>query len=82
MILGCDVADEDRGLVTVVYHTTALSDSRCDVPLRIPGLDAGGFDAQSLYTVPAIKLLRRRAVLTPAQLKQVEDRVKLWLGLT
>jgi hypothetical protein len=50
--------------------------------MRVPGLDEGGFDAQSLYTLPAVKLIRRRAVLTPVQLKQVEGRIKLWLGLT
>jgi hypothetical protein len=49
--------------------------------MRIPGLDEGGFDAQSLYTVPAVKLIRRRAVLTSVQLPAVEERVKLWLGL-
>ena len=82
LILGCDIADEDRVLVTVVYHTTALRNSRYEVTLRVPCLDEGGFDAQSLYTVPAVKLIRRRAVLTTAQLKEVEERVKLWLGLT
>ena len=82
LVLGCDIADEDRVLVTVVYHTTTLRGSRYEVPLRVPGLDEGGFDAQSLYTVPAIKLIRRRAVLITAQLKEVEERVKLWLGLT
>ena len=50
--------------------------------LFIPGLDEGGFDAQGLYAVPAVKLIRRGAVLTPMQLKEVEERVKLWLGLT
>jgi hypothetical protein len=45
-------------------------------------LDEGGFDAQSLYTVPVVKLIRRRAVRTTAQLKEVEERVKVWLGLT
>jgi len=82
LVLGCDIADEDRVLVAVVYHTTALRGSRYEVPMRIAGLEEGGFDAQSLYTVPAIKLLRRRAVLSAAQLKQVEEKVKLWLGLT
>ncbi len=51
------------------------------MPLRVSGLDEGGFDAQSLYTVPAVKLIRRRAVLNPAQLKAVEVKVKIWLGL-
>ena len=55
--------------------------SRYEVPLRVSGLDEGGFDAQSLYTVPAVKLVRRRAVLNPVQLKAVEAKVKIWLGL-
>lgn len=65
LVLGCDIADEDRVLIAVVYHTTALRGSRYEVPMRVPGLDEGGFDAQSLYTVPAVKLIRRRTVLTP-----------------
>src|SRR5437870_4023472 len=81
LVLGCDVADEDRVLVAVVYHTRALRGSRYEVPMRVPGLEEGGFDAQSLYTVPAVKLLRRRAVLAAAQMAQVEAKVKLWLGL-
>ena len=81
LVLGCDIADEDRVLVAVVYHTTALRGSLYEVPMRVPGLEEGGFDAQSLYTVPGVKLIRRRAALTSAQLKEVEDRVELWLGL-
>ena len=81
LVLGCDIADEDRVLVAVVYHPTALRGSQYEVPMRVPGLDEGGFDAQSLYTVPAVKLIRRRAVLTSVQLPAVEERVKLWLGL-
>jgi len=82
LVLGCDIAEEDRERVAVVYHTTALRGSRYDAPMNIPGLEQGGFDAQSLYTVPAVKLIRRRAVLNVTQLKQVEDKVKLWLGLS
>jgi mRNA interferase MazF len=81
VVLGCDVADEDRVLVAAVYHTTALRGSRYEVPMRVLGLEVGGFDAQSLYTVPAVKLLRRRAVLNSAQMTAVEEKVKLWLGL-
>ena len=82
LILGCDIADEDRVLVAVVFHTKSLRGSRYEVPMRVPGLEDGGFDAQSLYTVPAVKLIRRRAVITPAQLKEVEAKIKIWLGLT
>ena len=82
LVLGCDIADEDRVLVAAVYHTTALRGSRYEVPMRVPGLDEGGFDAQGIYTIPAVKLIRRRAVLNAAQLTLVEEKVKLWLGLT
>jgi mRNA interferase MazF len=81
LVLGCDIAEEDRLLVAVVYHTTALRGSRYEVPMRVSGLDEGGFDAQSIYTIPAVKLIRRRAVLNSVQLKLVEEKVKLWLGL-
>jgi len=81
LVLGCDIAGEDRVLVATVYHTTVLRGSRYEVPMHVPGLEAGGFDAQSLYTVPAARLLRRRAVLNPTQMLAVEEKVKLWLGL-
>jgi mRNA interferase MazF len=82
LVLGCDIVDEDRVLVVVVYHTRSLRGSRYEVPMRVSGLDEGGFDAQSIYTIPAVKLIRRRAVLNLEQLNLVEDKVKLWLGLT
>jgi mRNA interferase MazF len=82
LVLGCDIADEDRVLVAVVYHTTALRGSRYEAPMRVAGLDEGGFDAQSIYTIPAVRLIRRRALLNPSQVKAVEEKVKLWLGLT
>jgi mRNA-degrading endonuclease toxin of MazEF toxin-antitoxin module len=69
-------------LVAVVYHTRSLRGSRYEVPLNVAGLDEGGFDAQSIYTIPAVKLIRRRAVLNSAQLKLIEEKVKLWLGLS
>ncbi len=81
LVLGCDCEDEDRKLLTVVYHTTALRGSRFEVPFRVAGLDSGGFDAQNIYTVPASRLVRRRAILTPVQLAEVEAVVRLWLGL-
>jgi len=81
LVLGCDVAEEDRVLVAAVYQAAALRGSRYEVPMRVSGLEAGGFDAQSLYTVPAVKLLRRRAVLNPAPMTAVEEKVRLWLGL-
>jgi hypothetical protein len=50
--------------------------------MRVSGLDEGGFDAQSIYTIPAVKLIRRRALLNSEQLNLVEEKVELWLGPT
>jgi mRNA interferase MazF len=80
LILGCDFDGTDRAIVTVVYHTTSLRGSQFEVPMRVSGLDAGGFDAQAIYTVPASKLIRRKATLARDQLALVEARVKAWLG--
>lgn len=73
--------DAARALVTVVYHTTAVRNSPHEVPLKVRGLEDGAFDAQNIYTVPLIKLLRHRATLTPEQLVQVERAVRAWLAL-
>jgi len=52
------------------------------VVFRVPFLRPGGFDAQSIVTVPHAKLLRALGTLTTAQLAEVEARVSLWLGLS
>jgi hypothetical protein len=49
--------------------------------MRVSGLEIGGFDAQSFYTVPVKRLEYKRATLSPAQMALVEQKVKLWLGL-
>ena len=72
----------NRVLIGGGLSPRSLRGSRYEVPMRVSGLDEGGFDAQSIYTIPAVKLIRRRAVLNSDQLKLVEDKVKLWLGLT
>ncbi len=35
LVLGCDIAEEDRVLVAVVYHTTALRGSRYEAPMKV-----------------------------------------------
>ncbi|MEZ5406226.1 MAG: type II toxin-antitoxin system PemK/MazF family toxin [Verrucomicrobiia bacterium] len=82
LILGCDIEDSDRALVTVCYYTTALRGSKYEVPMNIRNLKKGGFDCQSIYTIPAVKLIYRRGALTDAQLYEVELKVRLWLRLS
>ena len=82
LVVSVPVEDVDRALVTLVPHTTSLRASRFEVPLRIPFLQPGGFDAQSLVTIPHAKLLRRLGPLTAAQFGAVEMHVCAWLGLS
>jgi mRNA-degrading endonuclease toxin of MazEF toxin-antitoxin module len=35
LVLGCDIADDDRVLVAVVFHTTAWRGSRYEVPIDV-----------------------------------------------
>ena len=70
LVMGSDIADDDRVLVALVYSTTALRGSRYEAPMRFTGLEVGGFDAQSLYTIPAAKLLRRRAEIGRASCRE------------
>ena len=74
-------ADNDRVLVTLVPHTTSLRGSRFEVSLQTRFLKPGAFDAQSLITIPNVKLIRRLGRLTPDQLELVVAAVRKWLGL-
>jgi mRNA interferase MazF len=82
LVLSVPAGDADRALVTLVPHTTALRGSQFEVPLSVRFLRPGGFDAQSLVTIPLAKLIRRLGKITPQQLAEVEARVCAWLGLS
>ncbi len=72
---------EDRALATLVPHTTALRGSRFEVELKIRFLRKGGFDAQNLVTIPHAKLIRKLGSLNENELRQIEEKLKFWLGL-
>ena len=77
--IGPDVSE--RAVVTYVPRTTALRGTRFEVAHRAPGFEPGGFDAQGLGGIPEAKLLRRLGTADPATLRNVENAVRLWLGL-
>ena len=81
LLLSHPPAESARALVTVVYHTTAVRGTPHEVPLRVRGLEEGAFDAQNIYTVPLVKLIRHRATLSEEQLAKVESAVRSWLVL-
>ena len=71
----------DRVLVTLVAHTTSPRGTAYEVSFSVRFLKPGAFDAQNLVTVPHAKLVRRLGTLSSEQLMQVEDVIRLWLGL-
>jgi mRNA interferase MazF len=73
--------DEDRALVTVVPHTTSTRDTRFEAPLKVAFLRPGAFDAQSLVTIPHVKLVRKLGSLSASNLSAVEKAVRDWLEL-
>ena len=81
LVISVPAGDADRALVTLVPHTSSVRGSRFEVPVPVPFLHAGAFDAQSLVTIPFVKLIRRLGHLHPIQLAQVEQGVRAWLGL-
>jgi mRNA interferase MazF len=81
VVLSVAYLDHERALVTYVPRTTSVRGTRFEVEHQSRGFDAGAFDAQSIGTIPAAKLLRTIAVLDAATLVRVEDAVCAWLGL-
>ena len=73
--------DHERALITYVPRTTSLRGTRFEVIHEARGFDPGGFDAQSIGTMPAAKLMRRIVALDLATLAKIEDAVRSWLAL-
>ena len=79
-ILSVPFGDEDRAVVTVVFHSTALRGSDYEVAVPCAFLKPGAFVCQSLATYPTARAIRKLGVLQPAQLATVEAKVFQWLG--
>jgi mRNA interferase MazF len=81
LILSVPTDPQDRVLVTVVPHTTSIQGTRFEVDIPASFLKAGVFDAQQVVTVAQARLIKHIGDLDPAELAQVEDAVRRWLGL-
>jgi mRNA interferase MazF len=81
LVLSMPAAAEDRALVTLIPHTTAVRGSNYEAVVTAPFLKAGAFDAQNIVTIPSAKMMRRIGVLSDAALNSVVDVVRKWLGL-
>ena len=82
LVLSIPADDEnDRVLTTLVPHATSLRNSRFEVGSNVRFLKSGAFDVQNIITIPSVKLIRRLGFLPEDQMTNVEQSVKLWLGL-
>jgi mRNA interferase MazF len=81
LILSIPTLYQDRALVTLIAHTTSSRGSRFEIEIKVNFLRLGIFDAQNIVTIPQAKLIRKLDMLSSEQLSQVEEAVRLWLGL-
>jgi len=81
LVISVPLTDQDRALVAIVPHTTSLRGTRFEAPCSVSFLKAGAFDAQGVVTIPLAKLMRPLGTLKPADLANVEGRLREWLGL-
>ena len=80
VILSVRYRDDEKAVVTYVTRTTQIRGGRFEVEHVAPHFLPGVFDAQSIGTVPTVKLMRRLARLSEAKLAEVENAVQHWLG--
>jgi mRNA interferase MazF len=81
LVVSIEPGPADRDLVTLVPHTTSTRQSRFEAIVPVPFLREGAFNAQSLVTVPRVKLIRRLGMLAVGQMLSVDRAVTAWLGL-
>ena len=85
LILSEDIFNEGpAGLVVVIPITRARTKIRWHVPVAPPdgGLSAGSFiQCESVRSVSKARLKRRRGRVSPPVMRQVEDRLRILLGL-
>ena len=81
VVLSVPYFDNERALVSYVLRTTSVRGTRFEVPHASQGFAPGAFDAQSLGTIPAAKLLRRISRVDDQTLAEVEIAVRTRLRL-
>jgi mRNA interferase MazF len=81
LVLSVPITEQDRSLVCLVPHTTAVRQSRFEVTTTVKFLKPGAFDAQSLVTVPIARLIRKVGTLADVQMSDIEGAVLSWLGV-
>ena len=73
--------DDERALLAIVPHTTALRGGRFEVAVSVPWLENGAFDGQGLRHIPGSVLVRKLGTLDQPQMTAVLRAIKIWLEI-
>ncbi len=79
VILSTEFGDNDRALITIVPHTTALRNSEFEVAVDAHFLKTGAFIVQGITSVDPSYAKRRLGFLTQEQMSKIEDKLRSWL---
>jgi mRNA interferase MazF len=82
LVISIPYADQDRALIGVIPHSTAVRGSRFEVSVPTRFLAEGAFLVQGIQAVPPKYFLRRLGVLNPEQLRRVEQVLLFWQGIS
>jgi len=82
LVISIPYTDADRALIGVIPHTTATRGSQFEVSVPTRFLAEGAFLVQGIQAVPPKYFLRRLGVLTPEQLRRVEEALLRWQGIS
>ena len=80
LVISIPFEDADRALIGVIPHTTAVRGSPFEVHVPAPFLAEGAVLVQGIQSVPPKYFLRRLGVLTPDQLRRIEQVLLRWQG--
>ncbi len=82
LILSINYNDKERAVVTYIPRTTRVwSEGRFDVPHSARGMKDGAFAVQLIGTASDANFVRRITEVNSAIMGEIENTLKLWLGL-
>jgi mRNA interferase MazF len=82
LVISIPYGDGDRALIGVIPHITATRDSQFEVSVPTRFLDTGAFLVQGIQALPPKYFLRRLGLLTLDQLREVENGLLRWQGIS
>ena len=81
LVLGDYPKDDELSLVIIVPHTTAVRNTRWELPISKMFLKTGVFHLQQLQSVPIVRLQRRIGELADEELRLVRSKLSELLHL-